>query len=361
MSQMLGPIETSRIFDSVHCRRHIEQANLSAWQQLLGPQQFRTPNLNAFFWPWPLQSIETCCCPGRMGIDCLHYIHNPKAGSSYLGSSEGLPSIVAADAHHSCWQCHTVPNIPSARVNHSTNWPSRHEIVFTAVRDPIARALAAYNELQRRPVLSEKMVPWGSFEHGRLTGAGGWPPSYLSLPCDNRTQRTLRFEAYLDALIHGWPVGREAHHTWPQALSVDYVTRTTAPRFDAILRLEDLQMGTEVLAALANLSLNSQFTLRDASDKSRHSTQPGSTASPSGSATNHTTVTHQTHQMTQSQHRTTRTRSDFLWKSDPHFTGCADVDLEFADGRLLRKLCRLYAVDFACFRYAQPAACRSMR
>ena len=280
-----------------------------------------------------MQFLMTCCCSERIR-KCIHYVLNPKAGSTFLTSSLGLPHFLASSGSgQSCWQCASVPTLQSARPNHSVDWPHRDEIVFTVVRDPIATALAAYIELQRRPLLDSKMVAWKGFDQRKLKY---WPPRYIAMPCNDKLQRLQRFEAYVDTVAQGFPIGREGHHIWPQALKVDHVTRTSPPSYDAIIHIEHLSEGMAFLASLANISANSSF---ETSSRYQHSTQLGSAWA------------------SQRSKRQRNSTHDFLWKGDGHFSGCSDIDLQ-GNERLLRKLCKLYEADFVCFGYGLPAACR---
>jgi hypothetical protein len=314
-------VATSQLYDTSDCRAAIARSNLSAWQQLLGPVQFNSEPLNAFFLSQPLQNVLTCCRQGH-APPCIHYVHNPKAGSTFFGYHEGLPHYLNGDhpTNGSSWMCRSIPSTASQRRNHSHGWPDRRDLVFTSVREPIEAAVSAYNELQRRPLLGRHNPTWHRFDKSRLHG---WPPPYLAMPCSNRTERTLRFEAFVDAMLSGLPIGREGHHSWPQALKVDYVTRSRR-RYDAIVRLEAIDGGTAALAVLANASLHPSMP----SAEMRHTTTNGTVGPRKGG---------------------------FLGTVDWDFRGCADIDL--SNRRLLRKLCMLYSVDFACFAYPLPAAC----
>jgi hypothetical protein len=206
-----NPAATSQLYDGSDCLTATAHSNLSAWQQLLGPVQFNNELLNAFFKTHPLQSVLTCCLQGH-APPCVHYVHNPKAGSSFFGSYEGLPHYLNGDRPRSDanWTCNSIPNRVPQRRTHMHGWPDRREVVFTTVRDPIEAAVSGYNELQRRPLLSHHNPPWQGFDRSRLSS---WPPSYIKMPCTNRTERTLRFEAFVDTIM----TGRPAH--WPGSAS----------------------------------------------------------------------------------------------------------------------------------------------
>jgi hypothetical protein len=281
----------------------------------------------------------TCCCPQREAHPCVHYVHNPKAGSTFLASHEGLPRWLSADPgyNRTCWSCSKVANLASSRPNHTVDWPPRRDLAFTVVRDPIDTAVAAYIEVQRRPLLSPGMPRWDGFDTAMMPH---WPPRYLRMPCADRTQRTARFEAYIDTLLRGEPIGREAHHVWPQALKVNYVTRRGQPRYDAILRIEELYQGVRELSALFEISIP-DAVLQGPSSEKAHSTRAGSVASHLGPLAERRHVRNSTHQ--------------FLWESDPDFKDCSDIDLNST--RLLRKMCRLYASDYTCFGFALPELC----
>lgn len=320
-------VATARLYDSAPCRAAIARSNFSAWQQLLGPLGFHNKFMNWPFLKYPLQDLTSCCC-AESSRNCIHYVHNPKAGSKFMSAPEGLAHYltgrssqqpqhsVASSSSSSCaWRCVSPERARAWRLGTGGKWPRSGEFAFTTVREPISAAISAYHEVQRKQLPSEHEHDphWRGYTP---RNASAWPPAYLQLPCTTREERTARFEAFIDTMMRGDAIGREGFHSWPQALKVNYPTRVPA-RYDAIVRLEQLDSGMSQLATLLNVS----FHAAHASESLRHSTSRGAET------------------------------------DSRHYSECADVDVACCDGRLLRKLCALYASDFACLGYRLPAAC----
>lgn len=137
---------------------------------------------------------------------------------------------------------------------------------------------------------------------------GAPEPAWRRVTCETTEKARQRFSAYLDAL-QARPrqdVGGIGYHAYPQAMKVNIVTRA-APRFDAIVKLEELGAGLERVGALAG-------------------TPPVVVPPPT--------------------------------KTEAHSNerlACARFGI---GAQLTRRLCKLYAVDFECFGYELPEVCR---
>ena len=133
-------------------------------------------------------------------------------------------------------------------------------------------------------------------------------PAWRRATCETTEKARQKFSLYLDAL-QARPrqdCGGIGYHAYPQAMKVNIVTRT-APRFDAIVKLEELSAGLERVGALAGT--------------------PAVTVPPPTKTEAHS--------------------NDRL--------ACASFGI---GAKLTRRLCKLYAVDFECFGYELPEACR---
>ena len=133
-------------------------------------------------------------------------------------------------------------------------------------------------------------------------------PAWRRVTCETTEKARQGFSAYLDAL-QARPrqdVGGIGYHAYPQAMKVNIVTRA-APRFDAIVKLEELSAGLERVGTLAG-------------------TPPVVVPPPT---------------------KTEAHSNDRL--------ACARFGI---GAELTRRLCKLYAVDFECFGYELPEVCR---
>jgi len=174
--------------------------------------------------------------------------------------------------------------------------------VWAVVREPIETALSAY--LQAIDV-----------RRAHSAGSRNATAWLAALSCSQNCRRPScvhpneRFHAFLDAVEAGQALGSQFFHAYPQALKLDVVKPAIGDgrRFDALIRLEQVDAGLWAVARLAG-------------------------------------ATHMPKARKPSQAHTT--------DGDP----CAAVDLEL-DARLARRLCKLYDADFTCFGYARPAAC----
>ena len=125
---------------------------------------------------------------------------------------------------------------------------------------------------------------------------------------------TCRYAAFLDGIEAREPLSHEFFHAYPQAVKTDVRVQPRTARFDAVVKLEGLEPGLRAIAARLGLPFDS-----------------GAGAARSTSSTKHTTTT------------------------EPCCPSEADVR---ADPQLVRRLCRMYHADFACFGYDLPPECR---
>tara|TARA_B110001452_G_scaffold215241_1_gene186393 strand:- start:167 stop:676 length:510 start_codon:yes stop_codon:yes gene_type:complete len=114
------------------------------------------------------------CCPGSCSTaecSCVVYVHNQKAGSMFLagnGTNGALPRYFAG------LTC-TSHSLPYAEASAAAGTHHLHthsaDFVFTVVRDPIATAVSAFCEVDRRDP---------SPFHGRHSGE--WLPDARATP-----------------------------------------------------------------------------------------------------------------------------------------------------------------------------------
>ncbi len=226
-----------------------------------------------------------------------YYVRNPKAASETLM----LWLVRGLGAARPRRKHLHVPYRPSARDHR----------YFTFVREPIDAALAGYAELSRRSLFSLSQasrarqhgwtnVTAGAREQARVVRA----VPYLRIPCSRAADR---LRSFLDGVEHGRPLGDQAYHVYPQAMKL-----AAAPRLDFIGRVEhfsdDWAALLEWLNATGRLARRRRRPIR------------------------HTT------------------------KRDP----CA-IAADQLDAPTLRRLCSLYAADYACLAgiYPLPGACRA--
>lgn len=170
-------------------------------------------------------------------------------------------------------------------------------MAFTVVREPIATALAAYSEVAARRHAASKF--WlKAREQSGAEEEGCLRPAHAA---------NMRLHAFLDLVERGAPVSAEFFHFLPQAFKI-----RAGPQLAAIARLDALDSGMREVALLAGLPQGSLAAASVSYDRKRSS-------SPDAP--------------------------------------CSRIDLE-GDSVLQQRLCRLYAVDYACFTYALPTWCK---
>ena len=170
--------------------------------------------------------------------------------------------------------------------------------VFTFVRDPIATAVSAYMQVV-------------CCSDGASIRRSSPRPQYLSMGCESPAAATLRFHSYVDGLIEARAqFGDQFYHAFPQALKVNAAGRSVAPRFDAIGSMDRLREDLKRIADTSGFA-------------------PGAPGVDAALARGHAPSHAQ--------------------------RNCSRIDL--SEPGLLRKLCRIYAVDFTCFGFARPPEC----
>jgi hypothetical protein len=208
---------------------------------------------------------------------------------------------------------------------------------FSFVREPVAHALSAYlhvttmNEahLQKYP---DRACP-GSSRHPRLRDAearmlgsrtiadftmrGNHTPSVQNMSCATRADATRRFSAFLDAIERQEALGDWFYHAWPQAMKLNAVG-TVAPRFAALGRLERFANDLRAVAAVLGVDVHRDQERTVGRTPLRHT-----------------------------QWHTRASAGESL---------CA-TNVDSSDPQVLRKVCALYAADYACFGFPLPHAC----
>jgi hypothetical protein len=148
---------------------------------------------------------------------------------------------------------------------------------------------------------------WGKYENSLNL-------RWRGLKCDSPEAALQKFEAYLDALEARSELGSLAKEAYPQAFKLDIVLRS--PRYDAIIKVEHLNSSLKRLAQAVGVDEPSVPEPKQAG-----------------------------------------------WLDDeprPDGYSCAKVDLTGNNTlavSLRKRLCDMYAVDYACFGYVLPPGC----
>ena len=176
---------------------------------------------------------------------------------------------------------------------------------WTAVRDPWPRALSAYAEVVHR---------------GQLNFPGVEPPApafanVTAISCDTELSATRRYSLFLELLRSGRLVYREIFHSWPVALLIDTLSPTDARRFDAIARIESIERDLPALLNLTGIEVTAALGFEGS-------------------------------RLREHQHSNA---------AEPCIARVSRVNPS-----VLRPFCELYHVDYACFNYTAPPACRTL-
>lgn len=285
----------ARLYDSAACQRRIWERPRRDWYRMARPIAYSRLALGK-------QEVQYLHVPPARRVG---YVMNQKAASTWITQTmcaageraSGTDRLFRAGRPANCTNrmLHT---------DRDPGWGAGDEI-FTFVRSPTQTALSAYLEVARR-------------SNGMPTGR---QPRYRNMSCATARAATDRFEAYLDDVERGGPLGGEAVHSFPQANKIFFPpSAARARRFSAIGRLESLQ------AHLAQM-------------RSLFRAEPP--------RADETTVVGHSHNQADARGRGT-TRKD--GKSP-----CSKIDWERES--LLLRLCRVYRADFACFNYTLPEVC----
>jgi hypothetical protein len=137
----------------------------------------------------------------------------------------------------------------------------------------------------------------------RSTKLASPTPAFASMPCRTRDEATARFKKYLQDALNGTKISSDFFHSFPQALKIDADLRgSRAGTFDSIVKIETMLDDLQTIPGFVGST----------PDRDR----------------------------------------DHSHSEDP----CGDVDMQ--DPRLMAILCRMYRVDYECFDYKLPAACK---
>ena len=208
----------------------------------------------------------------------------------------------------------------------------RDMFVFTLIRNPASAALSAYLELRFRARYGNK----------RYSGAEAFAALFMSTnenqkgdrSCASGTEARKDFLSFLAALENGdRTLGREAYHSWPQALKINQIQNrlqswgTKIRRYDAIGRLESASEDLFSIRA-SILTSSTRGSNADKKEGSINASRPDSHLL--------TAISEESHH--------SHARSE-----------CSHVDL--LDEEISRSLCRLYLVDYICFGLTLPGSC----
>lgn len=206
------------------------------------------------------------------------YVRNQKAASTYfveeLGKMLGGIESKLIYAPLKTVEAQSKYNRPSLGDN---------PFVFSAVRDPIETAVAAYLEVSKRvgPAFQDPL------------------PTFIGMPCGTAWKDTSRFKMFLNEVRWGKPISKQFFHSYPQALKLDVSIDVS---YSSILKLENFGAIWSV---------------------------PGfDHIVPASSDDSHTT-------------------------SD---SPCGNLSF---DPELWEMLCDMYRVDYECFGYSLPSACKN--
>ena len=333
VAQTSSADDTARLFDSSKCRQMLDKVHSSGWTNVCG---FSRAGLDL--------GQHTFRAQPQKGRD-IYYVRNEKVASTFLvmelnalfnGTSIRNTRLQKAQfgAERRYWPfaCEPDAEFPTAeqQPEHPVVHDPRKPVLFTVVRDPIKTAFDAYLEITKKKWYSESLqddllteLDAEMYSDFRLTHPHATAhntslrrrptstapePAWRRATCETIEKARLKFSMYLDAL-QARPrqdCGSIGYHAYPQAMKVNIVTRA-APRFDAIVKLEELNEGLMRVGALAG-------------------TPAVIVPSPT--------------------------------KGEAHSNdrlACANFGI---GAKLTRRLCKLYAVDFECFGYELPDVCR---
>ncbi len=268
------------LYRSATCRAAIRAANHSHWERVQWP-------------PNELRAAQRVIVLRSSGGVQMAYVRNQKAASEYLiatmarlfGGRQILHSVL--------------PTTEEGKSKVVTESAAASSVLWTVVRDPIDTVLSGYMQLSQWPA-----------EHDKLSPLPRWrqmPCSEASETGDSETRSTARFDAFLDDLVAGRPLGYSFHHVYPQALKIDVHAGGLPLPIKAIGRLENLNADLTQIASrygrVANVTI------------------PPAVRAHSNAA-----------------------------------KFCSRIE---RTPQIMAKLCHLFAVDYACFPvYPRPAACK---
>ena len=268
------------LYRSATCRAAIRAANHSHWERVQWP-------------PNELRAAQKVIALRSSGGVQMAYVRNQKAASEYL-----IATMARLFGARHLYGGNVLPTTEEGKSKVATERAAASSVLWTVVRDPIDTVLSGYMQLSHWPA-----------EHDKLSPLPRWrqmPCSEASETGDSQTRSTARFDAFLDDLVAGRPLGYSFHHVYPQALKIDVHAGGLPLPLKAIGRLENLNADLTQIA-------------------SRYGRVANVTIPPA-----------------------VRAHSN---AADP----CSRIE---RTPQIMSKLCQLFEVDYACFpAYPRPAAC----
>ena len=283
--------------DSAQCQNLLEKESQKDWVRVNRP-----PDVDNL-----MNAQQTYAVTTAEGTKVI-YVRNQKAGSTTV--MEQLASALGGEKGGDWGKI--VPYVWAR----SEAWPPESDnrtVVFTVVREPAVTAVDAYLEVSMRYT--------ENFYNDDLEGIPG-EHRWLHMNC---TDPAARFSAFLDAVEARSALGRPAFHVFPQAVKTNIVSERegiadfdsrgqvfhTRGRFDAVLKLEDLNSGMSSLGGIVGVNV----TMPPSTEDGKH------------------TLTKDV---------------------------CADFQLtDYPD--LMLRVCKIYHVDYVCFGYELPRVCRDLQ
>ncbi|KAL3916399.1 MAG: hypothetical protein SGPRY_006835 [Prymnesium sp.] len=201
-------------------------------------------------------------------------------------------------------------------------------LTLTVARDPIATAISAYMQ-----VSTTRDGMGDDVKHGEIHRWSHYSaPKYRNISCQTEESRIRRYNAFLDAIEAGQPLGTEAFHVLPQANKIDVINSSWRSngrtRYDVIGHLEELQVFAHELAKLT-------------------------------CGTDHRTGLADEQIAMPARHKSRAELNSYGRTPEAERKQNCAFDI-YANEDLLRRVCRMYAVDYACFEYRAPRECAAV-
>ena len=244
----------------------------------------------------------TCRRPGP-NVNRMHSVYSKQGGLAYFKTAKaGSVSFQNFMVQHfDDSHCTVTKHCSGTSLPAGDLPPSSKVFGFTFVRDPLARAIAGYAEVDA----VHGRFKWTHEGKKQMKAAG---TTYVNIPHKHGAKR---FMAYLDDMAHGrLPQAWKPSHSCPQADPLE--SDEYAVRYGFIGRLETLSEDWNLMQQLAGVPLEQRTTAAEAVPKDHQGNN----------------------QEYLEDERITRT------------------------DELVRKVCELYAADYACFGYQLPEPCR---
>ena len=312
--QQQTPFQLASTFHSAECYAALSKENLTRWQKSNWPAPTGRGGRSAMM-QWSFRTRLSVLTVNNTGAK-VAYVRNHKAASTYL--TESLAEILQATTDDRGKSLDVVMIFNSSRyiteakniggTTATAEHGTLQSLIMTVVQDPIASAIKGYLEVSKQ---ADELADLSGFRLHNISA-----PSYTRLGCNTTAMARRRLNRYLDGIVEGAPMGHAFYHSYPQAIRLHVVSgrgpyagnRATMLRYQAIGRKEKLASDMSVIAERVGV---------------RTISIPRPTESNA-----HTTST----------------------------LKCAQLNLS-GDRATLRRLCSLYAVDYACLGYEKPALC----